>query len=121
MKRKLFLKQILASLGVMPLLSRFASAKNEPESEIEALENAYCKAANTLSDYGDKMGFKPGARVRAQSRFRDKAIFGTIPPYGERWSSIDSMSVPVLLDAGYYQPWSMSNLTIIAISPMPSA
>jgi hypothetical protein len=105
MNRASFLKSLFA-----PLLIPFVGSR---ESAIERLELDYCEASNALWDYRERLGFIPGARVRAQSRFTKQALEGVIAPYGEQWATVDGMHVPVRLDKGYTQPWMMSQLTII--------
>jgi len=79
---------------------------------LEILEEAYCKAANDLSEYRHKNGFEPGTKVI--TRYQDKAEkHGIIAPHGDAWFGINHMSVPVLLDDGKLQSWDMSNLTIV--------
>ncbi len=84
----------------------------KPTSDIEQLEEEYAKACNALSRYRESHGFEPDVRVRCQ--FRDEPPkTGTIAPYGDAWGSCSKWCVPVLLDAGYRQPWMMSSLTLI--------
>lgn len=78
---------------------------------LQELEETYYAAANALTRYKREHGFKPGARVVA--RFRDEPEKrGVIAPYGDAWSTVMHMSVPVLLDNGRLQPWNMSDLTV---------
>lgn len=109
MINKLTFLKSLAGLFALPFIK-------SPAGDIESLEENYAKAANALSDYREKSGFVPGARVRAQ--YRDEPPkFGVIPPYGEVWRGCEHWSVPVLLDAGYRQPWMMSDLKVIEPAP----
>lgn len=108
--------QFLGSLFVIPLVGKERMEDSDP-SDIKSLELDYCKASNALWGYRMRRGFVPGVRVRAQYR-QDTPMFGFIAPYGSRWSTVDSMCVPVLLDNGRCQPWSMSMLTIIATSTL---
>jgi hypothetical protein len=88
--------------------------------EIEKLETAYCKASNALNEYREREGFIPGATVRCQTRMPGKAQevkFGVIPPYGIHWSGRDGLHIPVLLDSGALQPWSMSDMMITGKAP----
>lgn len=87
--------------------------EEEREPLIKELEENYCKAANALTDYRSKHGFEPGTKVMARYR-EEPEKKGIIAPYGDAWSMVKHISVPVLLDSGVLQPWSMSNLTVIA-------
>jgi hypothetical protein len=78
---------------------------------LDCLASRYYKAANELREYRRSAGLNPGVRVMCL--FADTQKTGTIAPYGEDWSRVDSMSVPVLLDSGGMQPWSMEHLTIL--------
>lgn len=104
MNRLTFLKSLSAPI--------FAPLIANPTTEFERLELDYCKAANALTEYRIKNGFEPGVRVRCQYR-DDPPKMGIISKYGDGWDSCGDSAVPVRLDSGYRQPWSMDSLTII--------
>lgn len=113
MKRKLFLQKIIATLCAFPFIPRIARSKTE--TGIRELEENYCIAANALRDYRRKNGFEPSVRVHMRAPWLKSELTGTIPKYGKHWCGISALSVPVLRDDnGNYQPWLMSDLTIIA-------
>jgi hypothetical protein len=85
-------------------------------AEIAELEEAYAKASNALTDYRRRHGLEPGAKVQAQYRDNPPKT-GTIAPYGSYWRSVGHHSVPVLYDDGGWQPWSLSNLTVLEPAP----
>lgn len=88
---------------------------NAVRGELDELEETYCIAANALNKYRDARGFNPGVRVEA--RYRDEpVVFGVIAPYGDDWSRVDEMHVPVIKDNGRWQPWKMSDLTVVPTS-----
>lgn len=80
---------------------------------LDKLIDQYCKVANRLSEYKRSHGFEPGARV--ECRFGNQPMkTGEIAPFGEMWSTIDHMSVPVILDdSDRMQPWMISHLKVI--------
>lgn len=81
------------------------------ETDFETLRQNYCEAANALTDYRRKHGWEPGVRVIAQYK-ADPPKTGVIAPYGQAWNGPSHFCVPVILDAGYVQPWDMSDLAL---------
>lgn len=77
-------------------------------SALEKLDAAYIEAANAITNYREDAGFLPGAKVETDTKKR-----GTIAEYGNAWISVDHRSVPVILDTGKRQPWSIKSLKLI--------
>ena len=81
-------------------------------TRLDRLTLEYCRVSNILKDYRRSAGFTPNARVRAQFQ-NETPKLGVIAPYGDHWATVDSISVPVILDDGYCQPWMMQHLTVL--------
>lgn len=74
------------------------------------LEEAYAIAYNALNDYRHASGFVPGVRVVCKFR-DDPEKGGVIAPHGSLWTT-SPLNVPVVLDEGRVQPWSMGDLRL---------
>jgi hypothetical protein len=82
------------------------------KTEIHSLEEDYYKAANALTDYRRSFGLEPGTRVRAKYQNGTPKL-GVIAPFGSHWEFAEPNEVPVLLDDGGWQRWSMAHLEVI--------
>lgn len=78
---------------------------------IAQLEDDYFRACNELTIFRHISGFEPGIKVIEKYK-EGKEQFGIIAQYGEGWNTCRRNEVPVILENGIRQPWSMSNLTI---------
>ena len=80
-------------------------------NHLEILEGKFCEASNALRDEQRRLGFWPGAKVIAQYGDNEPKN-GVIAEYGGAWTTVDALSVPVIMEEGFIQPWTVSNLTL---------
>lgn len=85
-----------------------------PIQNLNELIERYHEVANALNAYRRTHGFEPGARVIC--RYKDEPEKkGVVAPYGDAWSrNLSHYSVPVRLEGGRLQPWSIENLGIVS-------